>query len=75
MLKLLGRIGKGVATVAGLGGIAASGTAYAVAPAVAVDPSIIELIRELSVLVGAVSGALAAFGVGRKAGYAVHKES
>ncbi len=65
-LKVLGTLGKGLATVVGLGGVAVTTTALEV-PAFDLNEAlrqILEILRQISAL-------LALFGIGRKAGVAV----
>ena len=64
-LKLLGTVGKGLATVAGLGGVAATTIALEV-PGFDLN----EALRQILEIIRAISGLLAMFGIGRKTGYA-----
>jgi len=64
-LKVLGTVGKGLATIAGLGGAAAGATTLAVIP-----PDFNETLRLLIELVTVFLALLGTFGFGRKAGYA-----
>ena len=61
MLSFLGKLGKGLATILGLGGVAAGGTALAT-----VDLN--ETLRLVLAVLTALSALLASFGIGRKAG-------
>ena len=66
-LKILGTVGKGLATVVGLGGVAATTVALEVPTGFDLNEAlnqILEIIRALSAL-------LAMFGIGRKAGAAL----
>ena len=65
MLGLLGKVGKGLATVLGITGAAAGGFTLAL------DPSITEGLEQVIQVLTLLAGLLAAFGIGRKAGYAV----
>ena len=64
-LKILGKVGKGLATIAGIGVAGAGGTALAVVP---VDIS--EILRLVLEIITALGVLLASFGIGRKAGAA-----
>ena len=64
-LKVLGKLGKGLATVVGLGGVAATTTALEV-PSFDLN----EALRQILEIIRALSGLLAFFGLGRKAGVA-----
>lgn len=64
-LKILGTVGKGLATVAGLGGAAVGATTIGVLP-----PDINETLKLLIELFTVLSALLATFGFGRKTGYA-----
>ena len=70
-LKLFGKLGKGVATIAGVvvgTGALATG---AVLPSFALDPSLLEALQLVLEIIAALGGLLAVFGFGRKTGYAV----
>ena len=71
MLKLLGKLFKGAATVVGLGTASAGAATYVGAPFLGIDANTVEFVRQLAALVTAFGGVLAAFGLGRKAGWAV----
>lgn len=68
MFKFLKRFGKGFATVAGLGGVAAGGSL-----AISVDPSVNEALHQIGQIIAALGALIASFGIGRKAG--VHNDS
>ena len=61
-LKVLGTVGKGLATIAGISVAGAGGTALAAAP---VDIS--EILRLVLEIITALGVLLASFGIGRKA--------
>ena len=61
-LKVLGTVGKGLATIVGVGGVVGGSTALAVAPT-----DINETLRLLIELFTVLSALLATFGIGRKA--------
>ena len=60
-LKILGKLGKGTATVTGVAGVAVGGTLLAGSDLNETLRLVLELLTALSVL-------LASFGIGRKAG-------
>jgi len=62
-LKVLGTVGKGLATIVGIGGVGIGATTLAVVP-----PDINETLRLLIELITVLSALLATFGIGRKAG-------
>lgn len=66
MLKLLGKVGKGAATALGLGGLA-TGTALTLT----LDPTVTEGLARVAEILQLLGALLTAFGLGRKAGYAV----
>lgn len=67
MLKLLGKLGKGLATIIGLTG-AAGGAALTIKA----DPDVLKhleaILSSIPAIITAVGALLAAFGIGRKAG-------
>lgn len=63
MLKILKTLGKGFATVTGIGAAATGG-----AIAISVDPSVNAALHEIGIIVTALGTLLASFGLGRKAG-------
>lgn len=63
VLRFLGRVGKGFATVAGV----TSATAGA-SIVLSVDPSVNEALHQVGQILAALGTLVAAFGIGRKAG-------
>jgi hypothetical protein len=61
-LKILGTVGKGLATIVGVGGAVGGATTLAVVP-----PDINETLRLILEIITAVGVLLASFGIGRKA--------
>jgi len=66
MFNFLGKLGKGLATVVGIGGVATGG-------AVLATTDLNESLRLLIQLVTVLSALLASFGFGRKTGYAANE--
>ncbi len=66
-LKLLGTVGKGFATIAGLTGVAATTVALE-APGFDLN----EALRQVLEIIRALSALIAALGFGRKTGYAAN---
>ena len=72
MLGFLGKIGKGLATVAGISiGGGAAVAHEALLPVLSLDPSVVAGLQLVLEILGVFGGLLAMFGIGRKAGYAV----
>ena len=65
-LRVLGAVGKGFATIVGIGTAVGGGAALAVAPA-----DISEILRLVLEIITAIGVLLASFGIGRKARDAV----
>ncbi len=61
-LKLLGKLGKGLATVVGLGSAGVAGTTLAIDPA-----GLNETLKLILAVITALGTLLASFGIGRKA--------
>ncbi len=66
-LKILGTVGKGLATVVGLTGVAATTVALE-APGLDLN----EALRQILEIIRALTGLLTMFGFGRKTGYAAN---
>lgn len=64
MLRFLGRIAKGAATLVGIGGVA--GTTIALE----IPDQLPELLAQVLEIIRLIFGLLAMFGIGRKAGFA-----
>ena len=67
-LKILGTVGKGFATVVGLGGVAATTVALDV-PGFDLNEALTQVLE----IIRAISALIAALGFGRKAGYAANE--
>lgn len=69
MLSFLGKIGKGAATLVGIGGVATGGTVLSLGGA-----DLNETLRLIVEILTALSALLASAGFGRKTGYAAVHE-
>jgi len=67
MLRFLGKLGKGLATVAGFSTAAATGSALMV-----IDPSVNEMLTLVLQIITAVGVLIGTFGYGRKAGATIN---
>lgn len=70
VLPLLGKVGKGKATVVGAAGVVAGALTRGVAPHVLTDANLVGALHEVAGIVEALGTVVAAFGFGRKSGYA-----
>ena len=74
VLPVLGRLGKGKATITGAVAVIAGATGKAIAPHVLTDANLVGALHEVAGIVEALGTVVAAFGFGRKAGVA-HAEA
>ena len=70
ILRLVGKVGKGAATIAGFGTAGAAVAAQVVAPSFILDQSVLDGLQLLLQIITAVGVLVGSFGFGRKAGYA-----
>ena len=64
-LKILGKVGKGLVTITGLGGV--------VATSAALEFDLNEALRQILEIIRTLSALIAALGFGRKTGYAANE--
>lgn len=67
LLPILGKLGKGKATIVGdIGALVAGGAAF-VAPHVLTDQNLVPVVHEVALVLIALFGMISSFGIGRKA--------